>query len=49
MLELVKEQYEDHYGADWEEELLEQGRLCWMTRRLHEDGSPVLWEIGMED
>ncbi len=41
--------YEEHYGADWEEELLEQGRLCWMTRRLNEDGSPVLWKIGMED
>jgi hypothetical protein len=27
--------------------LLEQGRLCWVTRRLHPDGSPVLWEKGM--
>ncbi len=45
----VKLEYQDNYGPDWEEELLEQGRLCWMTRRLHEDGSPVLWEIGMED
>ena len=44
----VKLEYQDNYEADWEEELLEQGRLCWMTRRLHEDGSPVLWEIGME-
>ncbi len=32
-----------------EENLLEQGRLCWMTRRLNEDGSPVLWELGMEE
>ncbi len=45
----VMSMYEDHYGADWEEELLEQGRLCWMSRRLHEDGSPVLWEIGMTE
>ena len=25
--------------------MLEQGRLLWMTRELHKDGSPVLWEI----
>jgi len=46
---LVQYVYEEHYGADWEEELLEQGRLCWMTRRLNEDGSPVLWELKMEE
>lgn len=43
--------YEEYYGYhedEWEERLLEQGRLCWMTRRLHPDGKPVLWEIGME-
>ncbi len=34
---------------DNDELLLEQGRLCWMTRRFHEDGKPVLWEIGMEN
>ncbi len=49
MIDVVTEAYIDEYGADWDEELLEQGRLCWMTRRLHEDGSPVLWELGMED
>jgi 5'-3' exonuclease len=32
-----------------DELLLEQGRLCWMTRKLHEDGKPVLWELGMEE
>jgi hypothetical protein len=32
-----------------EDLLLEQGRLCWIVRRLHDDGTPVLWEIGMED
>jgi len=42
MLNIVQMAYDD------DELLLEQGRLCWMTRRLHEDGSPVLWEIGME-
>jgi len=33
----------------WECKLLEQGRLCWMTRSLNADGSPVLWELGMEE
>lgn len=42
--------YKKKYGAsDWEAELLEQGRLLWMTRRLHPDGSPVLWELGMKE
>ena len=43
LLERVVEAYEDH--AD----MLEQGRLVWMTRELHNDGTPVLWEIGMEE
>ncbi|MCH8022370.1 MAG: hypothetical protein IH932_01305 [Thaumarchaeota archaeon] len=49
LIDGVIEVYQNYYDADWEEELLEQGRLCWMTRRLHEDGSPVLWELGMEE
>ncbi len=48
-LGMVSAHYHAHYGQDeWEERLLEQGQLCWMTRRLHPDGKPVLWEIGME-
>lgn len=43
MLDIVRQEYND------DELLLEQGRLCWMTRKLHEDGSPILWEIGMEE
>ncbi len=43
----LEQQYYAHDSWNWEERLLEQGRLCWMTRRLNEDGSPVLWEIGM--
>jgi len=38
---------EQTYADD--EALLEQGRLCWMTRRLHPDGTPVLWELGMTE
>jgi hypothetical protein len=37
---------EKGFGDDY---LLLQGRLCWMTRSLHEDGTPVLWELGMEE
>ena len=37
--------YREKFGARAREELLEQGRLLWMTRKLNEDGSPVLWEI----
>ena len=48
-LEAIEYAYKDQYDADWEEELLEQGRLCWMTRRLNPDGSPELWSIGQED
>jgi len=43
MLDIVREEYDD------DDYLLEQGRLCWMVRRLNEDGSPQLWEIGMEE
>ena len=43
--EAVEKAYaEAGVGDDY---LLEQGRLCWITRRLHEDGTPVLWEKGM--
>lgn len=41
----VLEAYRGSYGDKAEEELLEQGRLLWMTRKLNEDGSPVLWEF----
>lgn len=41
----VLEAYRGVYGDAAEAELLEQGRLLWMTRELHPDGSPVLWEL----
>jgi len=43
MFKVVKDAYNNN------ELLLEQGRLCWMTRQLHPDGSPVLWELGVEE
>jgi 5'-3' exonuclease len=39
------EAYRKVFGDDAETELLEQGRLLWMTRELHPDGKPVLWEL----
>lgn len=45
----VLEAYRGVYGDDAEKELLEQGRLLWMTRELHLDGSPVLWSIPDEE
>ena len=41
----VRSAYRDVYGDRGDEELLEQGRLLWMSRELNEDGSPVLWEF----
>lgn len=48
-LDRVIDAYQEYCGHDYEEYLLEQGRLCWMTRHLTGDQEPVLWEIGMED
>lgn len=39
----VYKAYKEKYGMDAYAEMLEQGRLLWMTRSLREDGSPVLW------
>lgn len=41
----VLEAYRGVYGDHAEEQLLEQGRLLWMTRYLDEWGNPVLWEL----
>lgn len=41
----VLEAYRGQYGDNAEDELLEQGRLLWMTRYLDEWGNPVLWEL----
>lgn len=46
LLKEVEFQYQVYYGDEWEERLLEQGRLLWMTRKYNEDGSPELWELG---
>ena len=35
--------YKEVYGLSGYKEMLEQGRLLWMTRNLREDGGPILW------
>lgn len=50
MLEIVLDRYYQQYGPqDFKIRLLEQGRLLWLCRRLNEDGTPQMWEIGLED
>jgi hypothetical protein len=55
-LDAVQEAYMTYYGPGpgmvepyWLEQLEEQGRLCWLTRRLNEDGSPQLWEMELTE
>lgn len=43
--EAVIRAYRAVYEDAAEIELLEQGRLLWMTRELNADGSPKLWEL----
>jgi 5'-3' exonuclease len=44
-LEAVVEAYSRRYAECAYMDLEEQGRLLWMTRKLNEDGSPVLWDV----
>ncbi len=51
MFKVVCREYEHHFRKDmvgntWINYLTEQGRLLWMIRTLHDDGSPVMWNIG---
>ena len=46
MFDLVIEQYTQRYGDDWKIHLTEQGRLLWMVRRINNDGTSVMWNIG---
>jgi 5'-3' exonuclease len=47
LLALVEDAYKEHYEDEWEERHLEQGQLCWMVRKLDDEGKPVLWQRGM--
>ena len=49
MLSTIIQEYQNVYKAfknGWTNRLIEQGRLLWMVRRLNNDGSPVMWNIG---
>jgi len=46
MLYIVTREYARHYEDGWTTRLIEQGRLLWMVRKLKEDGSPIMWNIG---
>lgn len=45
MHKAVSEAYEKKYGDDWQERMLEQGRLLWMVRELDKQGKPIMWEL----
>ena len=45
MFEAVAERYRDKFGDDWRGQMLEQAYLLWMCTELHDDGSPVMWEM----
>ena len=49
MTQILVDKYEEVFGNEGEEALIEQGILTWMVRRLNEDGSPQVWEIGLWD
>jgi hypothetical protein len=46
-IEAVRGAYNAFYGDDGDTKLVENGRLLYMTRSLHVDGSPILWEINV--
>lgn len=46
----VAEAYQKYYGNsddEWENRMIEQGRLCWMIRRFNEEGEPEIWRPGL--
>lgn len=49
LLTAVIDVYQHHHPDNWVAYMTEQGRLLWMTRELYKDGSPILYEIGMEE
>lgn len=44
---VLEREYQRVYGDDWEKELTEQAQLCWIVRRLNEDGTPEVWRKGL--
>jgi len=42
--DVVVSKYQEYYPDNWWDIFKEQATLLWMVRRLHDDGSPVMWE-----
>lgn len=49
MFAAVKGEYIAEYGNEWEERMVEQGRLLWMVRRYDGEGEPVIWDLGVRE
>ena len=45
----VLEIYREHFGEDAERRMTQTGQLLWMVNERNEDGSPVMWELGLYD
>lgn len=41
----VKQQYQNTYGDDWQEKLMESANLLWIIREFNEDGTPVMFQM----
>lgn len=47
-MEIVIAQYKKVFGADWEEQLVKNGRCLFMTRKVNEHGQFQLWHLRPE-
>ncbi len=45
----VIEEYKKEYGDQWEQIMTENGQLLWICRKLNQDQSPKVYEIGMTE
>lgn len=45
LFERVAALYQEKFGDEWRDKMLEQCRLAWMVRELDEEGFPVMYEM----
>ena len=45
LFERVAALYQDKFGDEWREKMLEQCQLAWMVRELDEEGFPVMYQM----
>lgn len=48
-LENTIEEYKRVYGEDWEKNLMEQGKLTWICRRMNPDQTPQTWDLSLTE